>query len=72
MNEQELTQNYMKAFDHLLRLISDADDAIERSQQVSDSLSVRQYEHLKKDYIQQLADLISRAPKTVTVQAVMH
>ncbi|WP_460969564.1 hypothetical protein [Spirosoma migulaei] len=62
----------MKAFDHLLRLISDADDAIERSQQVSDSLSVRQYEHLKKDYIQQLADLISRAPKTVTVQAVMH
>ena len=48
MNEQELTQNYMKAFDHLLRLISDVDDAIDRSQRASDSHGVRQYEHLKK------------------------
>ncbi|GAB4051665.1 hypothetical protein [Spirosoma litoris] len=72
MNEQELTQNYMKAFEHLLRLMSDVDNAIDRSRQSNDSLGVRQYEHLKKDYVQQLADLISKAPKSVTVQAVMH
>ncbi|QMW03515.1 hypothetical protein [Spirosoma foliorum] len=72
MNEQELTQNYMKAFEHLLRLMSDVDNAIDRSRQSNDSLGVRQYEHLKKDYVQQLADLISKAPKSVTVQAVIH
>lgn len=71
-DEQELTQSYMKAFDHLLQLISDVDDAIDRSQRAEDSLGVRQYEHLKKEYIQQLADLISKAPKSITVQAVAH
>lgn len=72
MNEQDLTQNYVKAFDHLVQLINDVDDAIDRSQRLQDSLGVRQYEHLKKDYVHQLAELISRAPKSVTVQAVLH
>jgi uncharacterized protein Yka (UPF0111/DUF47 family) len=72
MNEQELTQNYMKAFDHLLQLISDVDDALDRLQRVEDSLGARQYEQLRKEYIQQLADLISKAPKSITVQAVAH
>ena len=72
MNELELNQNYVKAFDHLLQLISDTDEAISRSQRTDDKLGVRQYEYLKKDYVQQLAELISKTPKSITVQAVMH
>lgn len=72
MNEQELIKNYVRAFDHLVTLIHDVDDALDRSKRASDDLGVRQYEHLKKDYVQQLADLIGKAPKAVTVQAVTH
>lgn len=70
MNEQELIQNYVRAFDHLMRLIHDVDDALDRSTRANDGLGVQQYEYLKKNYLQQLADLIGKAPKAVTVQAV--
>lgn len=72
MNEQEVTTNYIRAFEHLLTLISDVDNAIDRARQIKDSFGIRQYEHLKKDYVQQLADLISRTPKSVHLQAIAH
>ena len=72
MNEQELTQNYVNAFNHLMVLIRDAEDALDRAQHTNDSLAIRQYGHLKKNYVQQLAELIGRRPKSVMLQAVTH
>ena len=70
MNEQERAAAYINAFEQLLSLIDDADNAIDRADRNQDKLGVKQYDHLKKDYVQQLADLISRAPDSVKVQAV--
>lgn len=72
MNEQELVQNYVRTFDHLVTLIHDVDDALDRLKHTSDNLGIRQHEHLKKEYVQQLADLIGKAPKAVIVQAVTY
>lgn len=72
MKEQEIAENYIRAFEHLLSLITDTDSAIDRATQSNDSFGIRQYEHLKKDYVQQLAELISYAPKSVSLQAVSH
>lgn len=70
MNEQERAAAYINAFEQLLSLFDDADNAIDQADRNQDKLGVKQYDHLKKDYVQQLADLISRAPDSVKVQAV--
>ena len=72
MKEQEIAENYIRAFEYLLSLITDTDSAIDRAIQLNDSLGIRQYKHLKKDYVQQLAELIGCAPKSVSLQAVSH
>ena len=71
MNE-ELTTNYIRAFTQLVDLVRDTDTAIQRAQQDHDQLGVRQYQHLKRDYVHQLAELISQAPQSIQVQAVPH
>ena len=69
MSEQERATNYIQAFDQLITLISEIDNAIDRAGYNRDKLGVKQYTHLKKGYVQQLADLISRAPHSVRVRA---
>jgi hypothetical protein len=71
MNEL-LSQNYVKAFDHLVQLVRDVEAAIERAELDGDRLGAKQYQHLKKEYVQQLAELISRTPQSVDLQAVAH
>ena len=69
MSEQERATNYIHAFDQLITLISETDNAIDRADYNHDKLGTKQYTHLKKGYIQQLADLISQAPHSVRVKA---
>lgn len=58
MND-ELTINYIRAFRQLVDLVRDTDTAIQRAQQDHDQSGIRQYQRLKKDYVSQLAELIS-------------
>ncbi|RYF73095.1 MAG: hypothetical protein EOO39_11005 [Cytophagaceae bacterium] len=69
MNDSERIANYIKAFEQLTVLIADVDQAIQRAIEDQDRLGLKQYKHLKTAYIQQLAELISRAPQSVRVQA---
>ena len=72
MNDETLATNYIRAFEHLVGLLTDAEAAILLADADQDQLGLKQYRHLKQDYVHQLADLISRAPHSVRLQAVPH
>ncbi len=72
MNDNEMTTNYIRAFEQLTGLIADVDLAISRAADDQDRLGMKQYKHLKTAYVQQLAELISRAPQSVNVRAIAH
>jgi hypothetical protein len=56
----EKNENLIEAITHLVRLIADVNTDIEIAQQRKDNLGLRQYQHLKKDYTNQLNDLLRR------------
>ncbi len=48
----------VNAITRLLELIEGVNQDLERSRSIENTLLVKQYEHLKKDYTQQLLDLL--------------
>ncbi len=72
MKEDDLAQNYIAAMNHLLQLIDGTNQAIVRSKRDDDSLSVRQYQHLRADYLNQLADLMNRSPDAIRLELIAH
>ena len=57
-----------KRFSRLLTLIQGVNESIELSKKINDNLGVRQYEHLKKQYVTDMIELLSEMK--VSVQAV--
>lgn len=72
MMDNELTTNYMAAVNHLLKLIEGTNRAIIRSKQDDDTLEIRQYKHLRADYLKQLADLMDQSPEPIRLELVAH
>ena len=72
MIDKELTQNYVAAVNHLLKLIDGTNQAILRCKQDGDSLGVRQYQHLQADYLKQMADWMDRSPDPIRLELVAH
>jgi hypothetical protein len=57
-----------KRFSRLLTLIQGVNVSIELSRKIDDSLGIRQYEHLKKQYVNEMVELLGEMK--VSVQAV--
>jgi hypothetical protein len=62
------TSSFDRRFSRLLTLITGVNESIELSRKINDDLGVRQYEHLKKQYVDGMIELL--AEMKVSVQAV--
>lgn len=56
-----------KRFSRLLTLISGANESIEICQKRKDNFGIKQYEHLKKQYVNEMVELLAEMKVSVQV-----
>ena len=57
-----------KRFSRLLILLNDVNQSIEISKKINDSLGVRQYNHLKKQYVNDLIELLEEMKVSLQIK----
>ena len=65
-------QLFLKALSDQLASIAVVNKAIAQEKKSGTDLGVRQYEHLRKEYLQQLAELMEQMPDSMTLDVVEH
>lgn len=56
----QYTSSSLESLNHLLRLIHETDEDLAFWEKQENKLMVKQYQHLKKDYCNQFAELIQK------------
>lgn len=72
MTANEHRENYLKALNTLLSLIEGANRSISVAEKYNSSLEIKQYRHLRKDYLQQLSDMMERMPDSMKLEVIEH
>ncbi len=72
MNADEYRENYLKALNTLLSLIEGANRSISMAEKYNSSLEIRQYQHLRKDYLQQLTEMMEKMPDSMKLEVIEH
>lgn len=72
MNGSEYRESYIKALNTLLSLIEGANRSIAVAEKYNSPLEVRQYQHLRKDYLKQLSEMMERIPDSMKLEVIEH
>lgn len=72
MNTSEYRENYLKALNRLLSLIEGTNRSISIAEKYNSPLEVKQYRHLRKDYLQQLAEMMEQMPDSMKLEVIEH
>lgn len=72
MNDQEAKAHFLQAISEQLESIAVVNRQILRHRQASSDLELRQYQHLRKEYLEQLAELMERLPDSMRLDVVEH
>ena len=70
MKANEHRENYLRALNRLLALIEGANRSIAVAEKYNSPLEIKQYRHLRKDYLQQLSEMMEQMPESMKLEVI--